>query len=262
PSPKIQSPAKRQTGNIKQGLKPTSETLESTNDRVTTAPVSHRLDPQRDPRNALKPPVKHPSINPPVHTRARQLHIIVTATAFNPEILSSERSIAHARSPPLPLITTTKKKASHKHLQIPPESLDQPATQGKEHLHPPEAKAGESGAEEASASRKQGRRRWSSRNLHLPETNPNLNSLFPHTEPHTIASTTDDVVTLSEVSTTDKVRTRVPTKRTRETALERQGNFFQREREGLRRRHGRSRAGRTLDPSIRSTFSLSVFLEK
>ncbi|KAH0942256.1 hypothetical protein HID58_001893, partial [Brassica napus] len=179
----------------------------------------------RPPQRA-KTPVKHPSIDPPVHTRARQLHIIVTATAFNPEILSSERSIAHARSPPLPLITTTKKKATHKHLQIPPESLDQPATQGKEHLHPPEAKAGESGAEEASASRKQGRRQWSSRSLHLPETNPNLNSLFPHTEPHPITSTTDDVVTLFEVSTTDKVRTRAPTKRKRETALERQGNSF------------------------------------
>ncbi|KAH0930054.1 hypothetical protein HID58_015781 [Brassica napus] len=184
-----------------------------------------------------KPPVKHPSIDPPVHTQARQLHIIFTATAFNTEILSSERSIANTRSPPLPLITTTKKKASHKHLQIPPESINRlqtrapPSEQHRHHktkIRPKTELAGESGAEKASASRKQGRRRWSSRNLHLPKTNPNLNSLFPHTEPHTIASrsTTDDVVTLSEVSTTDEVRTRAPTKRKRKTALKRQGNSF------------------------------------
>ena len=59
----------------------------------------------------------------------------------------------------------------------------EPVTQGKKHLHPPETKAGESRAEEASTSRKQGRRRWSFRSLYLPESKPNLTNRLHHTHP-------------------------------------------------------------------------------
>ncbi|KAF3511330.1 hypothetical protein F2Q69_00002705 [Brassica cretica] len=60
--------------------------------------------------------------------------------------------------------------------------------QGKEHLHLPETKAGESRAEEVSTSREQSRRRWICRSLHLPETKPNLTSRLHPPTLHTIAS--------------------------------------------------------------------------
>ena len=129
-------------------------------------------------------------------------------------------SIASSRSHPSLFITNTEKKSSHEtspfttgelrssstrsHPSNPARNRinkdtkpnpktelgnQKPATQGKERLHPPESKAGDCGAGEASTSRRQGRRRRSCRNLHLPESKLNLTSRLHHTKTlHTIAS--------------------------------------------------------------------------
>ncbi|KAF3494594.1 hypothetical protein DY000_02054411 [Brassica cretica] len=74
---------------------------------------------------------------------------------------------------------------------------------------PPESKADDSIAEEASTSRKQGRRRWSCRSLHLLESKPNLTSRLHHTKPssrsrrYSRCSATNDVGSFPELTTTD-----------------------------------------------------------
>ncbi|WZZ05405.1 hypothetical protein YC2023_091326 [Brassica napus] len=53
--PKITKSIQKATETSNKSLKPTSKTLEYTNERVTVVPVSHRLEPQRDPCNQLNP---------------------------------------------------------------------------------------------------------------------------------------------------------------------------------------------------------------
>ena len=128
------------------------------------------------------------------------------------------------------------------------------ATQGKERFHPPETKADDSRGEETSTSRKQGRRRWSCRNLHLPESKSNMTSRLHHTKLSTWSrrysrrSATNDVGSFLELTTTDGDWTRAPIRRSGRGGDGEARELSQRKSEGLRRWHARSRADCTLNP--------------
>ncbi|KAH0906273.1 hypothetical protein HID58_038100, partial [Brassica napus] len=150
---------------------------------VAAVPVNHRFKPRRRPPPFKPPPVKHPSIDPPGHIRARQLHPIITANAFKSENFAQTITINYWRASIIlrrkllhqnqPETAKTKIKTSKMKL-----GDQEPVTQGKEHLHPLETKAGQRRTEKASTSRKQDRQ-----SLHLPESKSNLTNRLHHTHP-------------------------------------------------------------------------------
>ncbi|KAH0875582.1 hypothetical protein HID58_072944, partial [Brassica napus] len=186
----------------------------------------------------------HHSSSAPHHLHRKRLQ--------NRRFYYRRASIARTRSHPPPLITNTEKKASLKpspnttgERQSEPKAGD---ARQRTPSPPPETKAGESRVEEASTSRKQSRRRWICKSLHLPETKPNLtNRLHPTNLPYDRVVTPDAAPPVMPVHSP---RRPGPELRQGDRERTRRGSrgTFKRKSEGLRRTAGASRAGRTPDP--------------
>ena len=177
--------------------------------------MNHCYEPRRPPTSSKTPDETSIDRSTGTHQISPAPHHLHRKRLQNRRFYFRRASIARTRSHLPPLITNTEKKASHKpspnttgerqsssdassSIKTNPKSQNQKlknpktklgkAMQGKEHLHLPETKAGESRAEEASTSREQSRRWWICRSRHLPETKPNLTSRLHPPTLHTIAS--------------------------------------------------------------------------
>ncbi|KAH0896517.1 LOW QUALITY PROTEIN: hypothetical protein HID58_046085 [Brassica napus] len=202
----------------------------------TTQNEARRFDPRPHPR-FKSPPVNQPKIH-------RDTSTLTSSTNSSPRTLSTQNQSVnrdlirlHA-SPELERKLRRNITLKHQRASItraPPSNPAQnhinkdnkkpnpktelgnpePATQGKEHLHPPETRAGD----KASTFRKPSRRRWNCRSLHLPETKPNMASQFHHAKPSTRSrryssrSATNDDGSLPKLSTADGDWTKAPIRR-------------------------------------------------